>query len=345
MPHTPLETATTNPFQTMQTEYHADLAPRHTLACPATARELIHIDHPDEWRITAPGDRILGGGSNIIFRAEVRERLLCPRYTGRQITGEDPEHLYLRVAAGERWDDLVAWTAAQNWYGIENLAAIPGSVGAAPVQNIGAYGREIADAVHTIHAYNRDTGQSEDIPAAACGFAYRQSHYKQHWRSRYIISAITLRLAKRGQPDTAYPGLREQAAAIHDAQDAYTAIRRLRATRLPDPKTEPNAGSFFHNPITDRATFSALQQRYPDIPHYPTADGRVKIPAAWCIEQSGYKGLRDGKVGISDKHALVLTNHGGTAAEILAFAARIQADVHARYGLSLAIEPDIIGED
>lgn len=326
----------------MQTEYHADLAPRHTLACPATARELIHIDHPDEWRITAPGDRILGGGSNIIFRTEVRERLLCPRYTGRQISGEDPEHLYLRVAAGERWDDLVAWTAAQNWYGIENLAAIPGSVGAAPVQNIGAYGREIADSIHTIHAYNRDTGQSEDIPAAACGFAYRQSHYKQHWRSRYIISAITLRLAKRGQPDTAYPGLREQADDLHHPADVHAAVSALRRSKLPDPAALPNAGSFFHNPVVSSAQYAALREKHPAMPSFAAGADAVKIPAAWLIEQSGFKGARDGKVGIYAEHALVLVNYGGTATEILAFAAEIQRAVQSRYGLALNIEPTVL---
>ena len=180
---------------------------------------------------------------------------------------------------------------------------------------------------------------------AACGFAYRQSYYKQHWRSRYIISAITLRLSKRGAPHTGYPGLREQADSLRTPADAHAAVNALRAQKLPDPAVEPNAGSFFHNPVVSAAHHAALCEQHSEIPAFPTIGDSVKIPAAWLLEQCGFKGARDGKVGISDKHALVLVNHGGTATEILAFAAEIQQTVQSRYGLALHIEPTVLGDD
>ena len=329
----------------MQTLHHTDLAPRHTLACPSTARELVLIESADEWRTAAPGDRILGGGSNTICREEIQTRILCPQYRGQRIIGEDADSVLLQVQAGEPWAAVAAWSAGEGWCGAENLARIPGSAGAAPVQNIGAYGIDLQHILERVQVYDRDERRLRDIPAAACQFAYRDSRFKHDWRERYIISAITLRLGKRGALHTAYPGLREQADSLRTPADAHAAVNALRARKLPDPAVEPNAGSFFHNPVVSAAHHAALCEQHSEIPAFPTIGDSVKIPAAWLIEQCGFKGARDGKVGISEKHALVLVNHGGTATEILAFAAEIQQTVQSRYGLALNIEPTILGDE
>lgn len=342
MPHTPLETATTNPFQTMQTLYHTDLAPRHTLACPSLARELVLIESAEEWRTAAPGDRILGGGSNTICREEIQTRILCPQYRGQRVIGEDADSVLLQVQAGEPWYAVAAWSASEGWYGAENLALIPGSAGAAPVQNIGAYGVELQHLLERVQVYDRDERRLRDIPAADCRFAYRDSRFKHDWRERYIISAITLRLSKRGTLHTAYPGLREQADTLHNPADVHAAVSALRRSKLPDPAALPNAGSFFHNPVVSAAHYAALCEQHPAMPSFAAGIDAVKIPAAWLIEQSGFKGARDGKVGIYAEHALVLVNYGGTATEILAFAAEIQRAVQSRYGLALNIEPTVL---
>ncbi|MDO4642968.1 MAG: UDP-N-acetylmuramate dehydrogenase [Cardiobacteriaceae bacterium] len=327
----------------MQTLLHEDLTTRHSLAAPATARELVLIEDADEWRTAQVDDYILGGGSNIIFRDYVKTRLLCPQYGGKKIINEDADAIFLQVQAGERWHDIVAYCASEGWYGAENLALIPGSAGAAPVQNIGAYGVELQTLLHSVRVYDRISRQFLDLAATDCGFAYRYSHFKDKWR-QYIITALTLRLNKHGSVNASYPGLREQQEQLEQPQDIFVAVCHLRRSRLPDPAILPNAGSFFHNPIISTSQFAALQAQYPQIPHYLAAEG-IKIPAAWCIEQCGFKGINDGKVGIYAHHALVLINHGGSGKEILAFAARIQAEVFARFRIKLAIEPTVMGED
>lgn len=325
----------------MQTLHHTDLAARHSLACPSIARELVLIESADEWRTAAPGDRILGGGSNTICREEITTRILCPQYRGQRVIAEDDDSVFLQVEAGEPWPAVAAWSVSEGWYGAENLARIPGSAGAAPVQNIGAYGIELQHILARVQVYDREERRLREIPAADCQFAYRDSRFKHDWRERYIISAIILRLSKRGALHRDYPGLREQADSLRTPADVHAAVSALRQDKLPDPAVEPNAGSFFHNPIVSAAHYAALREKHPEMPSFAAGEA-VKIPAAWLIEQCGYKGARDGKVGISEKHALVLTNHGGTATEILAFASEIQQAVHSRYGLTLAIEPTVL---
>ena len=193
-----------------------------------------------------------------------------------------------------------------------------------------------------MQVYDRDERRLRDIPAADCRFAYRDSRFKHDWRERYIISAITLRLSKRGTLHTAYPGLREQADDLHHPADVHAAVSALRRGKLPDPAALPNAGSFFHNPVVSAAHYAALCEQHPSMPSFAAGIDAVKIPAAWLIEQSGFKGARDGKVGIYAEHALVLVNYGGTATEILAFAAEIQRAVQSRYGLALNIEPTVL---
>ena len=326
----------------MQILHHTDLAPRHSLACPSIARELVLIESADEWRTAASGDRILGGGSNTICREEIKTRILCPQYRGQRIIGEDSDSVLLQVQAGEPWYAVAAWSASEGWYGAENLALIPGSAGAAPVQNIGAYGVELQHILESVQVYDRDERRLRDIPAADCRFAYRDSRFKHDWRARYIISAITLRLSKRGALHTAYPGLREQADKLHNPADVHATVSTLRRSKLPDPAEQPNAGSFFHNPVVSAAHYAALCEQHPAMPSFAAGADAVKIPAAWLIEQCGFKGARDGKVGISTQHALVLVNDGGTATEILAFAGEIQRAVQSRFGLALNIEPTLL---
>lgn len=327
----------------MQTLTYTDLQPRHTLAAPALARELVVLEHPEEWHSARPGDIVLGSGSNIVFCGEVRERLLHPVFSGCEVVGEDAASVFLQVRAGTPWHEVVKFVVAQGWYGAENLALIPGTAGAAPVQNIGAYGVEIQNILTKIQVYDLQEGSFHEIAGKDCGFRYRYSHLKGQWRQRYCISALTLRLHKQAKLQVQYPGLNERAEALSTPHDVFNAVVTLRQSKLPDPDILPNAGSFFHNPLTDGGHFARLQRRFPNMPYFES-HGQIKIPAAWCIEQCGFKGVIDGRVGIYDKHALILINHGATGAEILAFAAKIQQAVFKRFGLQLQIEPTIIGE-
>ena len=321
------------------------LSPFNTLALPSCAARYLKITDPAQ--LTAPdiaGARgfVLGGGSNLVLTGDIDGLVLHMAIAGKAKTGEDAEAVYVTAGAGERWHDFVQWTLAQGWPGLENLSLIPGTVGAAPVQNIGAYGVELQHILESVQVYDRDERRLRDIPAADCRFAYRDSRFKHDWRARYIISAITLRLSKRGALHTAYPGLREQADKLHNPADVHATVSTLRRSKLPDPAEQPNAGSFFHNPVVSAAHYAALCEQHPAMPSFAAGADAVKIPAAWLIEQCGFKGARDGKVGISTQHALVLVNDGGTATEILAFAGEIQRAVQSRFGLALNIEPTLL---
>lgn len=328
----------------MQTLRHIDLAPWHTLRASAQAAQLTLIDDADELKACPPDAFILGGGSNVIFVGEVTRPLWHLNVQGREVVAEDNAHIYYRVAAGETWAKLVEDCAGQGWYGLENLALIPGTVGAAPVQNIGAYGVEVAQVIDSVQVYDRFDNTTKDIRGSDCAFAYRQSHFKGLWQNRYIITAVTFKLAKSGKLVLDYPDLAAQAAALHTPADVCHAVTTVRQRKLPDPAELPNAGSFFHNPLVDANQAVALAKQHPDMPQYPSSDGMVKISAGWCIEQCGFKGQYDGAVGMYEGHALVLVNCGGSGQDILNYAAKVRQAVGARFGLTLHIEPIIVGE-
>ncbi|MBV7434547.1 UDP-N-acetylmuramate dehydrogenase [Cardiobacteriaceae bacterium TAE3-ERU3] len=329
----------------MQILNNVDLAAWHTLRAQAQAKQLTIIETPDELADTAPESFVLGGGSNVIFVGEVARPIVHLRLFGREVIAEDAQHVYFYAAGGETWHDVVRECAVSGWYGLENLALIPGTVGAAPVQNIGAYGVEVAQVIERVHVYDRKQHEERTFTADDCAFAYRQSHFKGAWRDRYIITGVTFRLAKKSKAILGYPDL---AAVLNDDADpeaVYKAVCGIRRRKLPDPAQLPNAGSFFHNPIVSSAQAEELKARYPVLPVYAHGSDAAKISAGWCIEQCGFKGLYHGAVGMYEGHALVLVNKGGTGKEILTYAAEVQAAVKAKFGVALHIEPIIIGEN
>ncbi|WEK52340.1 MAG: UDP-N-acetylmuramate dehydrogenase [Candidatus Kaistia colombiensis] len=285
--------------------------------------------------------RLLGGGSNIVLSADFDGVTLLMRSMGRRLVEARPDAWIVESAAGETWHDFVRWTLAEGYPGLENLALIPGTVGAAPVQNIGAYGIELADRFDSLSAYDIETGGFVTFGKDECAFAYRDSVFKHH-PGRYVVTNVRFRLPRPWQPVLSYPDI---AAIFLDVVDAspeavFDEVVAVRGRKLPDPAVIGNAGSFFQNPIVAAAKHEALKADYPKLGGYPQPDGRIKLSAAWLVEQSGFKGIRLGHVGVYERHALILVNHGGgSAAEITTLATRIKDGVLAKFGVQLVEEP------
>ncbi len=291
----------------------------------------------------------LGEGSNIVFAGEVEALLLRQQGLGWEVLSQDEAHVRLRVSAGEDWHNFVREALGEGWYGLENLALIPGTVGAAPIQNIGAYGVEFERFVLAVHAVDSASGESLRLGRDECRFAYRDSIFKGELRDRVIVTAVDIQLSTRPQVHCEYPSLAAELCQRGIARpaplDVFEAVVAVRSRRLPDPAREPNAGSFFKNPVVPAATATALSGRYPGIPEYPQADGQVKLAAAWLIEQAGWKGFREGPLGIHPEHALVMVNYGGgTGAELLALAGRVVQSVSETFGIALEMEPRVYGQ-
>lgn len=323
----------------MRTLQAVDLQSRHSLAAPAFAQTLIELESLEEAALFQSGDHVLSGGSNTIFVGEIKQRLLQPLFAGIEVIGEQGQAVIVRTLAGTVWHELVQWAVEHDLYGIENLALIPGMVGAAPVQNIGAYGVELSDCLQAVEVYDSLERRFTTLTAADCRLSYRQSRFKQDWKGRFLIVAVQLCLQKQGQLQRQYAGISE---AVQTLPEMFAHIVALRQSKLPNPRYEPNAGSFFHNPLVSQEKFAALQASFGTVPHFAAAEA-VKIPAAWLIEQCGFKGKRIGKVEMSGKHALVLVNHGGSGQEILDYAALVQAAVWQKFEIKLVIEPEILG--
>lgn len=270
------------------------------------------------------GSLHIGGGSNLLFLNDVNGIVFHSQIKGMEVTEETDDYVLLRVGAAEMWDDVVACTVANGWSGIENLSLIPGEAGAAAVQNIGAYGTEIKDVLVKAEAYNQLTFEKRLFTNAECEYAYRHSYFKNEHNDPHILTYITLRLSKR--------------PAVSPAITRETVIS-LRRDKLPDPAVLGNAGSFFMNPVISPVQFETLQEKYPAMPSYPAAEGKVKLSAAWLIEQCGFKGKRYGEVGIYEKHALILVNFGeATGNEIALLAESIRMEVENRFGIGLTPE-------
>jgi UDP-N-acetylmuramate dehydrogenase len=339
---------------------HVDLQALNTLALPARARYFAAIETVDALRqvlVWARRQQLpllpLGGGSNVIFAGDWPGLLLHIALPGKAIEGG----ARLRVGAGENWHALVQWTLAQGLFGLENLTLIPGTAGAAPIQNIGAYGIEIGERLINVRGVDIDSGDERVLTVAECELGYRDSIFKRALRGRFIITEITLQLSREFTPVISYPALREALAdiAVPNALDIERAVRAIRTSRLPDPAHWPNVGSFFKNPVVPAAQFAQLQALYPAIPSFPTVDG-VKIPAAWLVEHSGWKGRRVGAVGVHEKQALVLIHYRETSAgagpagrhaarELLDLAAAIQRDVQRQFAVMLELEPSVYGDE
>ncbi len=291
---------------------------------------------------------ILGGGSNMLLTGDIQKTVIHIGIKGKEVISEDDNEAIVRAAAGENWHEFVLWTLQQNFGGLENLSLIPGNVGTAPIQNIGAYGVELKDNFINCHALNIQTLEEREFNWQDCEFDYRNSIFKNQLRNQYIITAVDFKLTKKNhQLKTEYGAINAELEkkgisdpGINDISQAVIAIRQ---SKLPDPKKIGNSGSFFKNPIVPIELFEKLKSEFPEIPSYPVSTKNVKIPAGWLIDKTGLKGYRDGDAGIHKNQALVLVNYGkASGEEILHLARKVQDMVQKKFGIELEPEVNII---
>lgn len=292
-------------------------------------------------------DIILGGGSNVLFASDIPGRVVLNRITGKRIVSDTGADVLIEASGGENWHQLVMWSLEQGLSGIENLSLIPGLTGAAPMQNIGAYGVELADVLDSVQVLELATGDKREFAHDECQFAYRDSRFKTADAGRFLITGIRLRLQRNFEPKLDYSGVRDElevmAVGKPTARQVSDAVIRLRQRKLPDPAVIGNAGSFFKNPVIQRSKAEALEKQFPGLPVYPLNEQLCKISAAWLIDFCGWKGHREGDAGVSDGHALVLVNHGNASGQdLLNLADKIKSSVNKRFDLELVPEPRII---
>lgn len=330
--------------------YNYSLKNHNTFGIDVDCQRFVEFGSVDELRSLLPtlrGERLLviGGGSNLLFTKDFDGTIVHSAIMGSEsrIDGDD---VYLRVGSGETWDNIVAEATERGWHGMENLSLIPGEVGASAVQNIGAYGAEAKDIIYKVEAMEIATGEAVSFANADCHYAYRQSLFKTDWKGKYIVTHVTYKLTKSFTPHLDYGNIRAELERQNITQPTAQQLRQtiidIRQAKLPDPKEEGNAGSFFMNPIVDRKKYEELATQYPEMPHYIVDDERVKIPAGWMIDQCGWKGKSLGKAGVHSKQALVLVNRGGaTGNDVLALCRKIQADVLEKFGIAISPEVNV----
>lgn len=301
--------------------------------------ELLALADVNGWPVL-----VLGGGSNLILSAWVPGLVIQLANSGVKPVRQQGNQVTIEVAAAESWHGLVESTLQQGWFGLENMALIPGTVGAAPIQNIGAYGVELKDSFVSLTAWDREQRQLVTIEADQCDFGYRYSRFKGRDAGRFVIWSVRFLLNTVAHLQLEYGGLATylagQGITSPVPQQVFTAVCDIRNSKLPDPVQVGNVGSFFENPIISQAQYDELRGRFPSLVAFPDAPGLIKLAAGWLIDQAGWKGHRQGAVGVYDKQALVLVNHGdGDREQLLALARQIQASVSARFGVELQIEP------
>ncbi len=328
-----------------------DLVAFNSLRLPARTDLLVEVLDdaalPDALKSFGPPRAVLGGGSNVVLQGDVEGPVFRMLGQGFEVRAHDDHTVHVQVDAGVGWDALVDRCIAAGAHGIENLALIPGLAGAAPIQNIGAYGVELAEVVDHVEAFDLRDLRPRVLSAAECAFGYRDSRFKAD-SGLWLVTRVQLRLARSFQPRLGYRGLADELGepgeAGYGAQQVADAVRRMRRRKLPNPSTCPNAGSFFKNPTVTLVDATALRERWPELPVYPLTDGQAKLSAAWMIEACGLKGTRVGGAAISPHHALVVVNHGAaTAADVLALQARVERAVHQAFAVTLEREPVLIG--
>ncbi len=289
----------------------------------------------------------LGGGSNVILGPEIGGLVVHMKILGKELLAESSDHAVIRIGAGENWHKTVLWAHEKGYYGLENLALIPGSVGAAPVQNIGAYGVEVENFIVQVNVVNGVSGECETLRSEDCGFGYRDSIFKRERGKHWLITSVDFRLSKTPVCCLEYPDLRRLIAdePVTPARILEEVVA-IRSKKLPDLATEPNVGSFFKNPIVSRAQAESLQDAYREMPYFSMQDDRIKLSAAWMIEQLGWRGSATAGVAVSNQHALVLINQSASfASEIIVLANKIRDSVRTRFDVDLEIEPQLIAVD
>lgn len=331
--------------------HHISLRGRNSFGVEQQAARLIEFQTPDDLReIFSRGapERwcVLSGGNNIVFTKDFDGLLITPANCGIELLREEGDRVWVRVEAGAEWDDVVEWAVERGLWGIENLSLIPGKAGAAPVQNIGAYGCEAKDTIQSVEMFCVETGTVLTLDAAHCGFGYRESIFKHSLKGRVIITSVILRLSRTPQPRLGYGDVEREVEArggvtLRNIREAICAIRRA---KLPDPAVLGNAGSFFKNPVVDEAEAMRLRIEYPEMPLYPAAEpGKAKLAAGWLIDKAGLKGYAEGNVGVHERQALVLVNRGGaTGGEVIAFARMVQRRVGEKFGIEIDMEVNIL---
>jgi UDP-N-acetylmuramate dehydrogenase len=330
-----------------------DLSGLHTFGVPARAEFAVEVRTDGEVRAALQwaAERalpvlVLGGGSNVLFHRDVEGLVVLNRIGGTVVLADDGDRVEVAVGAGEPWHGFVVQATEAGWGGVENLALIPGSVGAAPMQNIGAYGAEVREVIAWVEAIDRRDGALQRFTPEECAFGYRESLFKQAGRDRYVIVRVGFHLRRSVEVRTGYGDIARELAGVEAPRpgDVAAAVIRIRRSKLPDPALLGNAGSFFKNPVLPAADFAVLRQAHPELPHWPAADGTVKVAAGWLIEQAGWKGHDRGTHGVHDRQALVLVHRGGaTGADIWQLASDIRASVRERFGVDLEPEVNQIG--
>ncbi|WKN41735.1 UDP-N-acetylmuramate dehydrogenase [Tunicatimonas pelagia] len=342
----------------MEVASNISLKDYNTFGIDAVARHLVKVSSVEKLQDVLKQDRwketpklILGGGSNVLFTSPEVELVVKMDIRGIEVIEENDDFVWIKVGAGENWHELVMYCIDQGWGGVENLSLIPGTVGAAPMQNIGAYGVEIKDVFTQLEAVDIETATLRTFNPEECKFGYRESVFKNIYKEKYIIASVNFRLNKRPQINTSYGAIEEvlterlgstgaKSASIRDVSEAVIHIRQ---SKLPDPNKIGNAGSFFKNPVVPRAKFEGLQQQFTSVPGYPVSESKVKVPAGWLIEQAGWKGKRFGNVGVHNRQALVLVNFGSAQGEeIKKLAYDIQQSVQEKFGILIQPEVNIV---
>lgn len=333
----------------MKIQKNVDLSSLNTLQLKSTAEQLVELRTIDDVQnliadknLNSLNWHILGGGSNLVLPSTISGLVIRPMNQGQKLVKEDSEAWYVQSEAGTVWDDLVRWTLSQGYWGLENLSLIPGTVGAAPIQNIGAYGVEVKDSIHEVHAIEIATGKSVTFNNSDCHFSYRESFFKQEGAGKYLIWQVTFRLPKKNVIHLEYGDIKKEVERLGHGPDPRfiaEAVVNIRQSKLPDPKVIGNAGSFFKNPIVSKEQREQLLAKHPDLVSYAYQDG-FKLAAGWLIDRAGWKGKNLGPVGMYAKQALVLVNHGGgNAQDVKTLASNVAADVLAQFGVTIEPEP------
>ena len=335
----------------MRVTQHPSLKAFNTFGVEASSAAMIELENEEDL-LSLPSfdperDFVLGGGSNVLFTDDIPGTVYLVRMTGKDIVGSGTNHVSIEAGAGENWHALVRWTLEQGLSGIENLSLIPGLCGAAPIQNIGAYGVELASVLESVTAWDLHHCNWTTFTCSQCELAYRDSRFKSREPGRYLITSIRLRLSRHFAPQLDYAGLKEELSTMGlenpSATDVSDAVTRIRQRKLPDPAITGNAGSFFKNPIVPNDQASKLSARYDGLPAWPAGDRNMKLSAAWMIEFCGFKGWREGDAGVSDQHSLIIVNHGSaTGRQIFNLSKTIQKEVRKTFGILLEPEPRII---